>query len=385
MLAYGFLIFRVQIGILVLDDLAHANLRQLLGHQFLIEQAALDAGLVLHEGRDDFVQVFLTDTRRLLALGLREPLDLDLVRPGLLIDTDIAAAGVVASLTVVKARRRAAVGMLRFELEARREHLLHQQAGRDGLQGIVDGLGYRFLGGIRLGNQVGEPCAGLAGRVAGGAADDLHDLGQAGAIADGERVFAPDPVEAFLRHAQRDDDVHIIPVVLLRRVFERGGHAVALAGIVIDQIGDPQHAACVYTTWGPLDKLEAGRRVDALPLAQRLDDVLDLAHLVLRALARIDIGDVDDGLLCRVEHLEDVIDIRPAVKEVADVELLQVLVAVELLVVGVGDGIELGLILRREHGFGVAPEVGAGHGDDVRLAPREELPEVQAELVVRVA
>jgi hypothetical protein len=31
----------------------------------------------------------------------------------------------------------------------------------------------------------------------------------------------------------------MIAVVLLRRVFERGGHAVALGGIVIDQIGDP--------------------------------------------------------------------------------------------------------------------------------------------------
>ena len=64
--------------------------------------------------------------------------------------------------------------------------------------------------------------------------------------------------------------------------------------------------------------------------------------------------------------------------------MLEVLVAVELLVVGVGDSIELRLILRREHGLGVATEVGACHGDDVRLAPREELPEVQAELVIRV-
>jgi hypothetical protein len=53
---------------------------------------------------------------------------------------------------------------------------------------------------------------------------------------------------------------------------------------------------------------------------------------------------VDDGLLGRVEDIEDVIDVRPAVEEVADVELLEVLVAVELFVVGVGDGIELRLV-----------------------------------------
>jgi hypothetical protein len=80
-LAHGLLVFRVKLGILVLDDLAHANLRQLLGHQFFVEQAALDGGLVLNEGRDDFVQVFLTDTRRFLALGLGEALDLDLELP----------------------------------------------------------------------------------------------------------------------------------------------------------------------------------------------------------------------------------------------------------------------------------------------------------------
>jgi hypothetical protein len=150
-------------------------------------------------------------------------------------------------------------------------------------------------------------------------------------------VFAPNPVEAFLRHAEGDDDVHIVAVVLLRRVFQRGGYAVALVGVVIDEVGDPQHAPLRR-----LDELEAGRGVDALPLAQCLDDVLHLAHLVLRAFARIDVRDVDDGLLARVEDVQDVIDVRPAVEEVADVELLEVLVAVELLVVGVGDGIELG-------------------------------------------
>ena len=165
----------------------------------------------------------------------------------------------------------------------------------------------------------------------------------------------------FLRHAQRDDDVHIVAVVLLCRVFQRGGYAVALGGVVVHEVGDTQHAAT-----GNLDELESGRGVDSLPFAERADDVLHLLHLVLRALARIDVGDVDDGLLGRVEHLEDVIDVRAAVEEIADVELLEVFVAVELLVVGVGDGVELRLVLRGEHGLGVAPEIGAGHGDDVR-------------------
>ena len=204
---------------------------------------------------------------------------------------------------------------------------------------VVDGLGHGFLGGVRLGDQVGEARARLARRVAGRAADDLHDLGQAGAIADRQCVLAPDPVEAFLRHPERDDDVHIVAVVLLRRVLERGGNAVALRGSSSTRSAIRSiRPSGRLTSWKPV----AG--VDALPLAQRLDDVLDLPHLVLRAFARIDVGDVDDGLLGRVEHLQDVVDVGAAVEEVADVELLQVLVAVELLVVGVGDGIELRLV-----------------------------------------
>ena len=42
MLADGLLVFLVEIGILVLDDLAHADLGQFFGHQFLVEQATLD-------------------------------------------------------------------------------------------------------------------------------------------------------------------------------------------------------------------------------------------------------------------------------------------------------------------------------------------------------
>jgi len=37
-----------------------------------------------------------------------------------------------------------------------------------------------------------------------------------GAIADRQRMFAPDPVKAFLGHAERDDDVHVVAVEFLR-------------------------------------------------------------------------------------------------------------------------------------------------------------------------
>ena len=88
--------------------------------------------------------------------------------------------------------------------------------------------------------------------------------------------------------------------------LQRGGYAVALGRIVIDQVGDLQNPAV-----GCLHELKAGRRVGALPFAQFLDDVFDLLDLVLRALARIDVRDVDDRFLGGVEHLQNVVGIGP--------------------------------------------------------------------------
>ena len=117
-LAHGFLIFGVKLGILVLDDLAHANLRQFLRHQLSSNRPRSMLGLSCTKA-DDFVQVLLTDARCLLAIRLGKALDLDLVRPCLLIDTDVATVSDVATLAVVKTRRRAAVRVLRLELETR--------------------------------------------------------------------------------------------------------------------------------------------------------------------------------------------------------------------------------------------------------------------------
>ena len=57
------------------------------------------------------------------------------------------------------------------------------------------------------------------------------------------------------------------------------------------------------------------------------------------------------------EHLQDVIGVGAGIEEIADVEPLQIFVAVELLVVGVGDGVEFRLVLRGQHSVGVAAKV----------------------------
>jgi hypothetical protein len=92
--------------------------------------------------------------------------------------------------------------------------------------------------------------------------------------------------------------------------------------IIINQVGDPQDTA--------IERFDQMEPVvgSALPLPRLLDDVLDFFDLVLRTLARVDARDVDDRLLGRVEHVQNVVDIGAGVEEIADVELLQVFVAV---------------------------------------------------------
>jgi hypothetical protein len=73
------------------------------------------------------------------ALRFGQPVDLDLELARCLVEADISCR-VVAAFAIVEPSM-AAVRVLRLELEARRQHLLHQQAGRDRLQRVVDGLG----------------------------------------------------------------------------------------------------------------------------------------------------------------------------------------------------------------------------------------------------
>src|SRR3546814_6941980 len=70
---------------------------------------------------------------------------------------------------------------------------------------------------------------------------------------------------------------------------------------------------------------------------------------------------------------------------IADIERLEIFIAVELLVVGVGDAIEFRFILRDEHRFGIAPEIRSRHRDDMHLVAGDELPEMEPKFVVGVA
>ena len=192
-------------------------------------------------------------------------------------------------------------------------------------------------------------------------------------------MLAPDPVEAFLRHTQRNDDVDEVAIRSSIGRFQGCGDAVALGGIVVDEVGHLNHVP-----GSRLDQVEPCLGIDALPITEVVHDVLGLAMLVFQALARIDRWDVDDGLHRRIEQRRNLLGVRPGVKAVADIERLQILVAIELLVVGVGDGLELGFVFRRKHWDRITPEIAARHRHDMRLVASDQLRKLRAETVARI-
>ena len=76
---------------------------QLFRHQLGIEKSALDRRLVLHESRDNLVDVLLANALRLLALRRDKALDLDLEQAAFLVETNIARVRIVAAFAIVKA------------------------------------------------------------------------------------------------------------------------------------------------------------------------------------------------------------------------------------------------------------------------------------------
>ena len=112
--------------------------------------------------------------------------------------------------------------------------------------------------------------------------------------------------------------------------------------------------------------------------------MLDLAMLVLGAFARVHVRDVKDSLLGRIQNLEDVVRIGPGIEEIPDVERLEVFVTIQLLIVGIGEGIELCLIFGRQNGFCIAAEIGPGHRNQMHLVARDQCAQMRAQLVIRV-
>ena len=148
--------------------------------------------------------------------------------PRFLVEADIALVRVVAAFPIVEAGVGPVFGFFGLNSKRGASTCSIKEARRNGLQRASLTASVTALGGVRLGDQVGEARTGLARRVAGGPADDLHDLGQARPISD---VGAcSHRIQDALRHAEGDDDVHVIGCSSARGLSARG-NAVPLAGL----------------------------------------------------------------------------------------------------------------------------------------------------------
>ncbi len=97
-----------------------------------------------------------------------------------------------------------------MKIEVRSKNLLHDQRARDRFEHVIDGIGdFRRIV-CRLSNEVRELRVRFTRGVTRGTTDDLDYLGHGVAVAHSEDVLASDPVEAFLRHPECDDQVEVI-------------------------------------------------------------------------------------------------------------------------------------------------------------------------------
>src|SRR5690606_24274824 len=110
------------------------------------------------------IQVLLADAFGLRTLRFHQAIDLDVELAGSLVETDVLAMWLIATLVVVIARLWPLC--LGREVEAGSKNLLHEKTGGDGLQGVVHGVENGLLAGIGLGNEVGEGGACFARGVA---------------------------------------------------------------------------------------------------------------------------------------------------------------------------------------------------------------------------
>ena len=80
------------------------------------------------------------------------------------------------------------------------------------------------------------------------------------------------------------------------------------------------------------------------------------------ACAAVDTRNVDDGLAMGVQHLADMVEIYTLIEVITQHKILQILVAIELLIVVVAYGIEACLVLCTKHRNTIATEIAACHG-----------------------
>ena len=166
------------------------------------------------------------------------------------------------------------------------------------------------------------------------------------------------PVKSLFGSTQGDDDINVIALLDILQIVL---HHIALFQTVFHQIGYLQQTAVSCP-----DGVNSGIIVLILQLTNHFHDLS--RFLILTQACRsplVHAGNMDDGLLRGVEHFANMVQIRSVIEVVAQDQILQILVTVQLLIIIVGNGIELRFILSPQYWYAVASEVRTCHRYDM--------------------
>ena len=244
-------------------------------------------------------------------------------------------------------------------MPARRHHLLHQKRCGNGFQKVVHRHLHIGLIGIRHSYHVHKLSRFLAFAITGASSDNLHHFGQRATHTDGQTFLTPLPVETFLGSTQSDDNIYIITLLYPLQISL---HQIASLGVVFHQIGNLQQSAVLGS-----DVIDAA--IVVIPFLYLTDNLDDFIHLRVftqtAGCSGVDTRNMDDGLLGSIQHLGNMVEITAVIEVIAQDEVLEIAITVELLIIVVGYREETGLIFCPQYRNTIASEVTARHGNNM--------------------
>ena len=132
--------------------------------------------------------------------------------------------------------------------------------------------------------------------------------------------------------------------------------------MVFHQIGYLQQSAILGS-----DVIDAA--IVVIPFLYLTDNLDDFIHLRVftqtAGCSGVDTRNMDDGLLGSIQHLGDMVEITAVIEVIAQDQVLEIAITVELLIIVVGYREETGLILCPQYRNAIASEVTARHGNNM--------------------
>ena len=190
-------------------------------------------------------------------------------------------------------------------------------------------------------------------------------------------MFAVGPVKSFFGHAQGNDQIHVIFVFHLAQI---SGDSFAIAGSIVDQIGYFKQLTVGVSSY--VNNARFG--VHVANVTDGVQYRVNFAVFVFGGLPRIDVRNVQNGLFVGIQYFQNRRDVFSLIKMVPDAQRFQVGIAVELLVIVVGDLRKFSFVFGIEHGYAVAPEIRSRHGHHVRVGMGHDAPQQFPQTAVAV-